>query len=206
MPSMQFVYLPSDHTWGTTPKARRPASYVADNDLALGKLVDAVSHSTFWASTAIFVVEDDAQDGPDHVDGHRSIAYAISPYTQHGSVDSTFYSSVSVLRTMELILGVPPLSQFDALATPMTAAFSNTPNLRPYNALTPEQNLWALNGKNAPMAADSLRIDFSEPDRIPMGTMNEIIWKSVRGADSEMPPTVHAPYIEAPSTATDPDG
>ncbi len=121
-------------------------------------------------------------------------------------VDSTFYSSVSVLRTMELILGVPPLSQFDALATPMTAAFTNTPNLRPYNALIPEQNLWAVNGVHAPMSRTSARIDFSQPDRIPMDTMNEIIWKSVRGVDSEMPAIVHAPYIDTSTSATDPDG
>ena len=182
MPTMQFVYLPSDHTFGTTPRARKPTAYVADNDLALGRLVDAVSHSGFWASTAIFVVEDDSQDGPDHVEGHRSIAYAISPYTQTGRIDSTFYSTVSVLRTMELILGVPPMSQFDRAATPMTAAFSGTPNLRPYDAVMPAVSLTATNGANAPMAKASLSIDFSEPDRIPMRLMNEIIWKSVRGA------------------------
>jgi YVTN family beta-propeller protein len=187
MPTMQFVYLPSDHTFGTTPRARKPSAYVADNDLALGRLVEAVSHSPFWASTAIFVVEDDAQDGPDHVDGHRSIAFAISPYTQTGRVDSTFYSTVSVLRTMELLLGVPPMSQFDRAATPMTAAFSSTPNLRPYDALIPGVSLTATNGPNAPMAKASLSIDFSAPDRIPMGLMNEIIWRSVRGIASEMP-------------------
>jgi YVTN family beta-propeller protein len=181
MPRMQFVYLPSDHTFGTTPRARKPTAYVADNDLALGRLVDAVSHSAFWASTAIFVVEDDSQDGPDHVEGHRSIAYAISPYTQTGRIDSTFYSTVSVLRTMELILGVPPMSQFDRAATPMTAAFSVTPNLRPYDALMPAVSLTATNGPNAPMGKASLSIDFSEPDRIPMRLMNEIIWRSVRG-------------------------
>jgi hypothetical protein len=192
MPTMQFVYLPSDHTYGTTPRARKPSAYVADNDLAFGRLVDAVSHSDFWPNTAIFAVEDDAQDGPDHVDGHRSIAFAISPYTQTGRVDSTFYSSVSVLRTMELILGVPPMSQFDAATTPMTSAFTNTPNLRPYDAIVPQTSLTATNGPKAPMADASLAIDFSEPDRIPMATMNEIIWKSVRGRHSEVPATVRS--------------
>lgn len=192
MPTMQFVYLPSDHTYGTTPDARKPAAYVADNDLALGRLVDAVSHSEFWSSTAIFVVEDDAQDGPDHVDGHRSLAYIISPYTQKGTVDSTFYSSVSVLRTMELLLGVPPMSQFDALATPMADAFTTVPNLRPYDELMPGQSLTAVNGANAPMAAESLAIDFSSADRIPMALMNEIVWRSVMGRHSPMPRIVHA--------------
>jgi YVTN family beta-propeller protein len=195
MPAMQFVYLPSDHTYGTTPKARKPSAYVADNDLALGRLVQAVSQSPFWASTAIFAVEDDAQDGPDHVDGHRSIAFAISPYTQRGIVDSTFYSTVSVLHTMELLLGVGPMSQFDAAATPMVAAFGSTPNLRPYTVITPGVSLTATNTASSPMAAESLTIDFSKPDRIPMDLMNEIVWKSVRGIDSEVPVTVHAPQM-----------
>jgi len=188
MPSMQFVYLPSDHTFDTTPKARRPTAYVADNDLALGRLVEAVSHSRFWASTAIFVVEDDAQDGPDHVEGHRTVALAISPYTQYGKVDSTLYSTSSMLRTMELILGVGPMSQFDAAATPMSVAFSSTPNLRPYTTLLPQVSLTATNGPNAPLASASLRWDFSRPDAQPMRPANEAVWESVRGRNSSMPP------------------
>ena len=195
MPTMQFVYLPSDHTYGTTPKARKPSAYVADNDLALGRLIEAVSHSPFWASTAIFAVEDDAQDGPDHVDGHRSTAFVVSPYTQRGVVDSNLYSTVSVLRTMELLLGLRPMSQFDAAATPMTAAFGMAPNLRPYTAIAPGVSLTATNTADAPMAAESLKIDFSQPDRIPMDLMNEIVWKSVRGAGNTVPATVHAPYV-----------
>jgi len=188
MPTAQFVYLPSDHTFDTTPGARRPTAYVADNDLALGKLVDAVSHSQFWASTAIFVVEDDAQDGPDHVDGHRTVALVISPYTQTGTVDSTLYSTVSMLKTMELILGIDPMSQFDAAATPMTAAFSSTPNLRPYTALVPGVSLWVTNGPNAPMATRSASWSFSQPDTQPMWLANEAVWESVRGVHSHMPP------------------
>jgi YVTN family beta-propeller protein len=191
MPRMQFVCLPSDHTAGSTPGAPTPAAMLADNDLALGRLVEAVSHSAFWPSTAIFVMEDDAQDGPDHVDGHRSIALVISPYTQSGAVDSSFYSTVSALRTMELILGVEPMSQYDALATPMSAAFAKTPNLRPYTALAPAVSLTARNGPDAPMAEESRGIDFSQPDRIPMQLMNEILWKNVKGADQEMPPPRH---------------
>jgi YVTN family beta-propeller protein len=192
MPAVQFVYLPSDHTAGTTPRARRPEAMVADNDLAFGRLVEAVSHSAFWGSTAIFALEDDAQDGPDHVDGHRSTAYVISPYTQKGSVDSTFYSSVSVLRTIEMILGLPPLSQFDAAANPMAAAFSSTPNLRPFTALAPNVSLTAKNTASSPMATESLTLDLSSPDRIPMRLMNEILWKAMRGADSRMPDPVHS--------------
>jgi YVTN family beta-propeller protein len=191
MPTVQFVYLPSDHTYATTQHARKPSAYVADNDQAFGELVDAVSHSAFWPSTAIFAVEDDAQDGPDHVDAHRSTAYVISPYTQTGQVDSTFYSGVSVLRTMELIVGVPPMSQFDAAATPMTAAFSSTPNLRPFSVLPPGVSLTATNGASAPLTKASAGIDFSEPDEIPMALMNKILWKAAKGKDSVMPEPVH---------------
>jgi hypothetical protein len=192
MPTVQFVYLPRDHTAGTTPRSGRPGAMVADNDLAFGRLVEAVSHSRFWGSTAIFAVEDDAQDGPDHVDGHRSTAYVISPYTQTGSVDSTFYSSVSVLRTIELILGLPPMSQFDAVANPMTAAFTSTPNMRPFTALPANVNLNAKNTLDSPMATASMSIDFSAPDRIPMRLMNEILWKSMRGEGSQMPEPVRS--------------
>jgi len=195
MPRMQFVCLPNDHTSGSTPGAPTPSAMVADNDLALGRLVEAVSHSAFWPSTVIFVMEDDAQDGHDHVDGHRSIALVISPYTQTASVDSTFYSTVSALRTMELILGVDPMSKYDALATPMSAAFARIPNLRPYTALLPSVPLDARNADNAPMAEESVAIDFSKPDRIPMQLMNEILWKSVKGADREMPPTRHTDAV-----------
>ena len=190
MPTVQFVYLPSDHTYATTQHARKPSAYVADNDQAFGELVDAVSHSSFWPSTAIFAVEDDAQDGPDHVDAHRSTAYVISPYTQTGQVDSTFYSGVSVLRTMELLVGVPPMSQFDAAATPMSAAFSSTPNLRPFNVVPPGVSLTATNGASAPLSGASAQIDFSRPDEIPMALMNRILWKAAKGKDSVMPAPV----------------
>jgi YVTN family beta-propeller protein len=190
MPTVQFVYLPSDHTYATTQHARKPSAYVADNDQAFGELVDAVSHSSFWPSTAIFAVEDDAQDGPDHVDAHRSTAYVISPYTQTGQVDSTFYSGVSVLRTMELLVGVPPMSQFDAAATPMSAAFSSTPNLRPFNVVPPGVSLTATNDASAPLSGASAQIDFSRPDEIPMALMNRILWKAAKGKDSVMPAPV----------------
>jgi YVTN family beta-propeller protein len=187
MPTMQFVYLPSDHTYATTPSARKPSAYVADNDLALGRLVQAVSHSPFWSSTAIFVVEDDAQDGPDHVDAHRSLALVISPYTQTGAVDSTLYSSVSVLRTIETILGVPPMSEFDAAAQTMANAFTTSPSFTPYDAILPGVSLKATNDASSPMASTSEKIDFSRPDEIPMRLMNEILWKSVHGARSRLP-------------------
>ncbi len=192
MPTVQFVYLPSDHTYSTTQYARKPSAYVADNDLAFGRLVDAVSHSAFWPDTAIFAMEDDAQDGPDHVDAHRSTAFVISPYTQTGMVDSTLYSSVSVLRTMELLTGIDPMSRFDAAANPMTAAFVTTPNLRPYTVLDPAVSITATNRRNAPGSRASSRIDFSEPDRIPMALLNRILWRAAKGRHATMPPPIHA--------------
>src|SRR5205807_145993 len=135
MPRLQIVRLPNDHTYGAMPDKHTPTALVADNDLALGQFVSAVSHSKFWPQTAIFVVEDDAQNGPDHIDAHRTIAYVISPYVKRSSVDSTMYSTSSMLRTMELILGLKPMSQFDAAAMPMFHSFQPQPDLRPYNAL-----------------------------------------------------------------------
>ncbi|RVU21326.1 hypothetical protein EOT10_25200 [Streptomyces antnestii] len=133
LPTMQFIDLPRDHTaGGATAK-----QLVADNDVALGKIVDTVSHSKYWKNTAIFVVEDDAQAGPDHIDAHRTIANVISPYTQTGKVDSHFYSQVSMLRTMELFLGVDPMSQYDAAALPMIYSFTDKPNFAPYSSVTP---------------------------------------------------------------------
>src|SRR5262249_1056662 len=116
MPRLQIIRLPNDHTHGATPDLLTPTAYVADNDVAFGMLVEAVSHSKFWPQTAIFVVEDDAQNGPDHVDAHRTTAWVISPYTKRHAVDSTMYSTSSMLRTIELILGLKPMSQFDAAA------------------------------------------------------------------------------------------
>jgi hypothetical protein len=190
MPTVQFVYLPRDHTMVTATGQPQPTAMVADNDLALGRLVEAVSHSEFWTDTAIFVVEDDAQDGPDHIDSHRTVAQVISPYSQHGAIDSTFYSTVSMLRTMELILGVEPMTIFDATATPMSACFSASPNDAAYDAIVPGTSLTAVNAASAPMAAFSSRLDFSRPDALPEELVNEALWKDIKGADSEMPEPV----------------
>jgi YVTN family beta-propeller protein len=188
LPTVELVRLPNDHTVGTRVGLPSPRAMVADNDLALGKLVDAVSHSRFWASTAIFVIEDDAQNGPDHVDGHRTVAQVISPYTQTGKVDSTFYSTMSILRSIEEIVGIGPLTQFDAAATPMTAAFSSTPNTTPYTAIVPAASvLNEVNPVNAPLAAQSAQMDFSVADRTGEQELNDAIWKSVKGRNSVMP-------------------
>ncbi|MCZ8511634.1 bifunctional YncE family protein/alkaline phosphatase family protein [Paenibacillus filicis] len=181
LPQLEMVYLPNDHTEGTTPGHPTPSAYVAQNDLALGKLVDIVSHSKYWKDTAIFVTEDDAQDGADHVDGHREEALVISPYTQTGNVDSTFYDQMSIYRTMEMILGMKPMTQFDASAIPMLNTFTNHPNFAPYSVEQPTYPLNAINGQSAPMAAISQQQDFSQPDMADHDKLNHAIWLATKG-------------------------
>src|SRR5262249_3219600 len=141
--------LPNDHTAGTRAGKPTPTAYIADNDLALGRVVEAISKSKFWKETAIFVVEDDAQNGPDHVDAHRTVALVVSPYTKRRHVDSTMYSTSSMLRTMELILGLKPMSQFDAAARPMYHSFQAKPELAPYRHVVPDVDLKEVNKATA---------------------------------------------------------
>ncbi|MGD0263088.1 MAG: beta-propeller fold lactonase family protein [Verrucomicrobiota bacterium] len=193
MPRLQIVRLPSDHTHGVSPGFPTPSAYVADNDLAVGQVVEAVSHSKFWPETAIFIVEDDAQSGPDHVDAHRTTAYVISPYTKRGVVDSTMYSTSSMLRTMELILGLKPMSQFDAAATPMFNSFQATPDLRPYQALPANVDLEERNSAHA--WGGQIKMNFAREDAVDDQLLNEVVWRSVRGPDSPMPAPVRAAFV-----------
>lgn len=195
MPQLSIIRLPNDHTYGTALKKPTPTAMVAENDLALGLLVEAVTQSKFWKETAIFVIEDDAQNGSDHVDAHRTVALAISPYTQHGKVDSTMYSTASMLRTMELILGLKPMSQFDAAARPMFNSFRSKPNFAEYQHVVPETDLKAINVAGAWGAALSATFDFSKEDAADDLLFNEVIWRSVRGPDSPMPPPVRAAFV-----------
>jgi YVTN family beta-propeller protein len=191
LPNLMILWLPNDHTYGTTPGKHTPRAMVADNDLALGMIVDAVSHSKYWNETAIFVLEDDAQDGPDHIDCHRSPAFVISPWVKRGEADHTMYDTVSMLKTIELILGLPPMSQYDAVAVPMVNCFNDSLDPTPYNC---HPNLWPLAVKNPPDAygaEECLEMDFRMEDQIPWVRLNEIIWKSIKGADSEMPPPIN---------------
>ena len=193
MPRLLIVRLGNDHTAGTKKGERTPRAMVAENDVALGRLVEAISHSPFWKDTAIFVIEDDAQNGSDHVDAHRTVGFVISPYTRRkGFVDSTMYSTVSMLRTMELILGLPPLSQHDASATPMTNAFADAPDGAPFTHRETKIPFYEMNPDGAPMQAESNGWDFTKEDAAPDLALNEAIWKSVRGADAEMPAPVNA--------------
>jgi YVTN family beta-propeller protein len=190
LPRLIVMSMGEDHTQGTSPGAPTPQACVASNDLALGRLVEAVSKSPVWKEIAIFVIEDDAQNGADHVDAHRTIGQVISPYTRRGHLDSTQYGTVSMLRTMELILGLPPLSQFDAAATPMFESFTDKPDLTPYKHVPARVNLAARNEPTAYGAERSKKMDFSEYDRIDDFELNEILWRAVKGVDAPLPPAV----------------
>jgi len=190
LPNFIVMSLPENHTSGTRPGAFTPIAAVANNDLALGRIVERVTRSRHWKETAILVLEDDAQNGPDHVDSHRSVALAISPYSRLQRVDSTFYSTCSVLRTIELLLGLEPLTQYDAAAYAMFNSFGRRADLTPYQALPARVDLNAKNPANAYGAAASVAMNFDEVDMAPEQELNEILWKSIKGADSPMPAPV----------------
>jgi YVTN family beta-propeller protein len=187
LPNYIVMSLGENHTQGTRPGVPTPTAAVANNDWAVGQLVDRVTHSKYWPKTAIFVIEDDAQNGPDHVDSRRTTGLVISPYTKRGAVDSTLYTTSSMLRTMELLLGLPPMTQYDAAAMPMYAAFTDKADLTPYTHVGPEVDVNAKNTALAWGAKESMEMDFSDYDRTPEFELNEIIWKSVRGARAAMP-------------------
>jgi hypothetical protein len=199
LPRFMIMSLGEDHTQGTAVGAPTPQACVASNDLALGRLVEGVSHSTYWPKIAIFVIEDDAQNGPDHVDAHRTVGLVVSPYCRRHHLDSTHYGTVSMLRTMELILGLPPLSQFDAAANPMFESFSDVADLTPYVHEPARIDLEAVNTPVAYGAERSNRMDFSEYDRIDDFELNEILWRAVKGADAPIPPAVRRAIAYRPA-------
>lgn len=181
-PEFNMVRIMCDHTAGTRPGNYSPRAMVADNDYAVGQIVEAISHSPFWNDTAIFVVEDDAQDGQDHVDCHRSPAFVISPRIPAGTVDHRFFNTDSVLRTMEALMGLPPMSQYDAIA-PVMDFFKPTPvNSAPYDPVFPDRRIATeMNSASSYRARDSLALDFSREDRVPGPVMADILWGSVHG-------------------------
>jgi len=202
LPRFTIMSLGEDHTRGTTAGAFTPAACVASNDLGLGRIVAAATRSRFWKEMAIFVIEDDAQNGPDHVDAHRTVGLVISPYCKRGVVDSTLYTTASMIRTMELILGLPPLTQYDAGATPMFNSFTRIPDLSPYNVLTPKVDLMAKNTGKSPGAKQSARMDFREYDRAPEDELNRILWHAAKGADTPYPTPIHRAIFAGSPQAT----
>jgi YVTN family beta-propeller protein len=200
LPSLMVMSLGEDHTTGTRPDTFTPAACVASNDLALGRLVEGVSHSKSWSETAIFVIEDDAQNGPDHVDAHRTVGLVISPYVKRRAVDSTQYSTVSMIRTIELILGLPPLSQYDAAARPMFGSFTEHADLTPYDSLPAQVDVNAVNSPVAYGATRSMKMDFSEYDRVDDFELNEILWRSIKGVNAPLPAPVRRAIADRPAS------
>jgi len=190
LPQFMILSLGEDHTEGTKTGSPTPQACVASNDLALGRLVEGVSQSKSWGKTAIFVIEDDAQNGTDHVDAHRTIGLVISPFVRRKHLDSTQYSTASMLRTIELILGIPPLSQYDAAAKPMYESFTDQPDLTPYIHEKARIDLDAVNTELAYGAERSNKMDFTEYDRIDDFELNEILWYAIKGPDAPVPPAV----------------
>ncbi|MBL9137432.1 MAG: beta-propeller fold lactonase family protein [Verrucomicrobiales bacterium] len=195
MPRLQIVRLPNDHTAGTSAGKLTPTAFVAENDLALGRVIEGISRSRFWPQTAVFVVEDDAQNGPDHIDAHRTVAYVISPYVRRGTVDSSMFSTCSMLRTMELILGLKPMTQFDAAAMPMHSCFSPSRDTSPFIAAPARVDLTQRNLAGAWGSELSGQMDFAKEDAADDLQLNEIIWRSVRGPEFAMPAPVRAGFV-----------
>jgi YVTN family beta-propeller protein len=204
-PSLNIVYLPNDHTSGFRPHMPTPQFYIADNDYALGLLVQEVSSSPYWKDTAIFVVEDDAQNGPDHVDAHRSPALVISAYNRPGVLVHQYHSTVSLIRTMELLVGLPPMNQLDASASPIDV-FQRQPDLNPYQAILPNVSLNNLivqpsaDRQTSRMIHRSELQNFEAPDLADADTVNRILWFSVRGPHETYPGSAHLPIFDVMRT------
>ncbi len=189
MPNLVIAALPSDHTAAANPVFSTPQAMVADNDLAVGQIVEALSHTRHWKNMAIFIVEDDAQNGVDHVDGHRTVALVVSPYIRRRAIDSTFYSHQSILKTIELILGLPTLSLFDLIANDMRPCFSGRARFHAVRLLSnPAQSLFdnnppltSLHGAARKAATASGKMRWDIPDAAPTEKLNRILWGMVRG-------------------------
>jgi hypothetical protein len=209
LPAFVLLYLPNDHTLGTAKGKPSPSASVADNDLALGRVVDAVSHSPYWGDTAIFVVEDDAQDGADHVDAHRSIALAISKFSPAAAdrpfVDSRFYTTVNMMHTMESLLGLPPMNQNDAYAPVMAPLFSGEGMHAPFTADWRNRDnrlIYQTNSPTNPGAKQSAKMNFTRPDAVDTALLNKILWRDRRG-DVAMPSPKHTVFPESRSPDKD---
>ena len=215
MPALVIVQLPGNHTNGTGEGWCTPRACVADNDYALGLIVDGLSHSKFWNEMAILVVEDDAQNGVDHVDGHRTVALAISPYTRRGVVDSTFYNHPSLLKTIELVLGLPALSIFDLVATDLGKSFigaGQRPDARTFSAIEPRQSIYEVNpkpravrGAQRSAALASAKMNFSSPDAAPSEALNRILWQDAKGWGKPYPAVRSALFFPMTLTINDED-
>lgn len=205
LPRLNTIRMLSDHTEGTSPGRPTPFAHVADNDVAVGRLVEHISKSPIWENSVVFILEDDAQNGPDHVDAHRSPAYIAGGYVKRNFVDHTMYSTSSMLRTIELILGLPPMTQYDASATAMWRCFNKTPNATPFNSFRSNISLNELNPKGTKLAGMAKGLDFSAVDRVPDEIMNNMVWKAIKGENAIVPTPVRAAFVKAVQKEEDDD-
>ncbi len=194
-PDFMILFLPNDHSAGTSARYPTPGAQVADNDLALGRVVEAISHSRFWPETCLIAIEDDPQAGWDHVSGYRTTCYVVSPYTKRRQTISTRYNQTSVIRTIELMLGLPPMNQMDATATPMADCFTDAPDFTPFTSVPNRMPLDQLNPEAKQVSHPVLRQDalvssrlpLDEPDRCPEDVLNRILWRAMKGPDARYP-------------------
>jgi hypothetical protein len=198
LPRFMIMSLGDDHTKGATPMANTPDACVASNDIALGRIIEAASHSKFWNEMAIFAIEDDAQNGPDHIDAHRTVGLVVSPYVKRGVVDSTLYTTASMIRTMELILGLPPMTQYDAGATPMFNCFQKKARLGQYTLAMPKVDVNATNPEKSAFSNESLKMDFRGYDRAPEDALNRMLWHMAKGMDEPYPTPIHRAVFTSP--------
>lgn len=195
VPQFNTLRISNDHTSGQKKGKVSPQAAVADNDYAVGRFLEHLSHSTIWKESVVFILEDDAQNGPDHVDAHRSPAFVLGPYVKRNQVISNMYSTSGFLRTMELILGLPPMSQYDAAAMPLFECFTNKPDYSPYTAIKPLINLDNRNVANNESSRRSEFFNFAKEDSVPDLELNEVVWKSVKGEDSVMPAPIRSAFV-----------
>jgi YVTN family beta-propeller protein len=205
LPQMNTLRLINDHTEGMTIGRPTPFAHTADNDLAVGMFIDYLSKSPVWKESVVFILEDDAQNGPDHVDAHRSPVYVVGPYVKRNFIDHTPYTTSGVVRTMELILGVAPMSQYDAGATPLWRSFTATPNFKTYDAIPSNINLEDKNVVWNELSERSAKFDLSKEDRVPDNEFSEVIWKGVKGLHSVMPAPRRAAFIKVIDKEDDKD-
>lgn len=195
VPQLSIIRLPDDHTAGMQARMPTPRAYAAENDEAVGALIEHLSHSSIWKESVVFILEDDAQSGPDHVDAHRSNILVIGPYVKRHQTISKMYTTTSVLRTIELILGLPPMSQYDAAAAPLWYCFQKNPDYAPYKALPPTYNLSETNPSKTSLSEQAAHFNLRVEDAVPDLTFSENIWKGIRGVDSPMPAPVRSAFV-----------
>jgi DNA-binding beta-propeller fold protein YncE len=195
LPEFNILRLPNDHTYGTVKGKLTPRAYVAQNDYAVGLIVQEISHSKYWKSSVIFILEDDAQDGSDHVDAHRSTLLVISPYIKRHFVDHTMYSTSGVLKTIELTLGLPQMTQFDLSATPVLFSISNKPDFGSFNVIKPKIDINGTNTADAYGSEECEHLNFAREDAVPEQEFNEILWKAIKGENTVMPAPVRSSFV-----------